>query len=285
MILAIDLGGTKLQYGIFTPTGSIVDTDIVSTKADFLTQLKQLIQTQHRNYPELSIVSLGVPGPTVDNKMQGSKPLNCLQTIDFGVELAEIHIPTIVRNDLHMAAQFEIREGAGKKYRQFCIVSISTGIGVSVVNGGTILNGRTEMGHQILLPDFKPPQSCTNHRNCWVALASGAGIVRRFGKDNYTTTKEIFAHVLSSDDIAELRIINAHAFGNLISAYDPEAIVIMGSVGLHQFSRIKPSSSEIERFTINRPIPPIVKSKSGKNAGMLGAFYAAQEFQNSNAHN
>jgi len=174
-----------------------------------------------------------------------------------------------------MAAHYELHCGVGKHLTQFCLVSLSTGIGVAVVNNGVILQGRTEMGHQILLPGLQPPRNCTNHQNCWVSLASGAAIVERFGTEADQTTEQIIGKVLKPGQIAQLRAVNAQAFGNLISAYDPQAIVIMGSMGLHQFEVLIPNSSEIEAFTVNRPIPPFIRCAAAGNAGILGAFYKA----------
>ncbi len=275
MILAIDLGGTKLGYGVFTSSGKILETDTFPTDSDFIHQLNQLLARICQKHPLVSLVSLGVPGPVTARVMEGSKPLNCLASIDFTKALNVGPLPLIVCNDLHMAAHYELHCGVGKHLTQFCLVSLSTGIGVAVVNNGVILQGRTEMGHQILLPGLQPPRNCTNHQNCWVSLASGAAIVERFGTEADQTTEQIIGKVLKPGQIAHLRAVNAQAFGNLISAYDPQAIVIMGSMGLHQFEVLIPNSSEIEAFTINRPIPPFIRCAAAGNAGILGAFYKA----------
>ena len=257
MILAIDLGGTKLRYGVFTSDASIVETDTLSTDIDFLNQLNQLVAKIRKKYPLVAIVSLGVPGPVTAQVMQGSKPLNCPDDIDFAKELEVGSLPLLVCNDLHMAAHYELHCGVGKHLTQFCLVSLSTGIGVAVVNNGVILHGRLEMGHQVILPNVEQPRRCLNHQNCWVSLASGAAIIDQFGSAECQTTEQIFSEVLQADDIAYLRAVNAQAFGNLISAYDPQTIVIMGSMGLHQFDVLIPDASEIEAFTIIRPVPPL----------------------------
>ena len=75
-----------------------------------------------------------------------------------------------------------------------------------------------------------------------------------------------------------LKALNAQALGSIISAYDPGVIVIMGSLGLEQFDHLIPDSSEIENYTITRPIPRIVKTNFQDTIGVLGAYYAALEF-------
>ena len=277
MILAIDLGGSKCQYGVFSLHGQLLSTTTAPTQSDFLKQLNDIISAENKAYPDIKIISLGVPGPTKNNIMQGSRPLNCLENIDFTSALQQCQLPIFVENDLDMAAYCELKTGAGKMYQQFCLVSISTGIGVSVTNNGTLLKGRIEMGHQVFHPDFEPLQTCTNHNNCWAALCSGGGLVKRFATEKYSTTEAIFEYVLTANDLLELQTMNAQAFGSFINAYDPQAIVVMGSVGLNQFDRIIPPAELIEKFTINRPIPPVIKSSAGSDVGMLGAFYAGQQ--------
>lgn len=279
MILAIDLGGTKLQFGLFAPDGSLIYSDTLATDPDFLKQLTLLLKRQLGDQPDIGIVSLGVPGPVLDNVMLGSKPLNCNQGIDFNSFLSWLKVPFIVRNDLYMAAHFELYEGVGKQHQNFCMVSISTGIGVATAINGKILDRRLEMGHQILSPDFEPRLACLNHYNCWASLSSGAGIVGRFGNSNYSTTEKVFSHVLRQEDITSLRMVNAQAFGNLVTAYDPQVIVVMGSVALHQFDKIIPSPEDIASFTVNLPAPDIVRSKAGGDVGMLGACYAARDWK------
>lgn len=276
MILAIDLGGTKLQYALFEDNTPLT-INSEPTQKDFTTQLKILIKTQNSQHPGLiKAISLGVPGPTKNNVMQGSKPLNYLEHLDFNIILNEFNIPFIVKNDLNMAAYCELHRGVGQRYKNFCLVSLSTGIGVAAVNNGRILEGRIEMGHQVLFPEFHPQQVCTNHVNCWASLTSGKGIEMRFATEEYQTTETIFENVLDKSNIDEIKTMNAQAFGNLINAYDPDVLVVMGSLGLKQFNRIIPDAKTIERFIISRPVPDILKCQAGSDIGIIGANYAAR---------
>ena len=87
MILAIDLGGTKLQYALFEDNTPLT-INSEPTQRDFTTQLKIPIKTQNSQHPGLiKAISLGVPGPTKNNVMQGSKPLNYLEHLDFNIIL------------------------------------------------------------------------------------------------------------------------------------------------------------------------------------------------------
>jgi predicted NBD/HSP70 family sugar kinase len=295
MILSIDLGGTKIQYAVFeTNSPAAADSEpnfsgmstTVATQKDFVGQLKSIITATIANHSDASntkpfrCIAIGVPGPTTNNIMHGSRPLNVLDDFDFPELLSEFHLPVLVKNDLNMAAYCELYRGAGLSYKNFCLLALSTGIGLAAINNGRILQGRTEMGHQVFLPEFEPAQACTNHHNCWVSLASGSGIENRFSTDGHNTTESIFKHVLTSEHIAALKTMNAQALGSIVSAYDPEVIVIMGSLGVKQFDCLIPQPAAIESYTINRPIPAIVKTQFEKEIGVIGAYYAALEYLN-----
>ena len=65
---------------------------------------------------------------------------------------------------------------------------------------------------------------------------------------------------------------NALGIGNIINTYDPEMIIVMGPLGLNQFKSIIPTKKQIEKYTIIRPIPSIVKTYHSDDLGLLGAF-------------
>lgn len=288
MILAIDLGGTKIQAGLFDHnelSWCITEKTNAETVADLIAQLAQIIRQsgeQLHGNAKIDAIAIGVPGPVAKNVMHGSAPLGTQEIIDFAQHIRAMglvaDVPIIVKNDLQMAAYSELYRGYGREYQHFCLVSLSTGIGIAPVLIGHLLEGKLELGHQILAPDLLPSLACANHANCWVALASGSGIAKRFSKAAELSTEEIFSSVLSEADICQLRRYNAQGFGTIINAYDPEAIVIMGSLGLQQFEKIIPGAEELAPFTINRPLPVFLKTKHAADIGIWGAYYVAKEF-------
>ena len=75
-----------------------------------------------------------------------------------------------------------------------------------------------------------------------------------------------------------MRRYNAQGFGTIVNAYDPEAIVIMGSLGLQQFEKIILDEEELAVFTINRPLPVFLKTKQTSDIGIWGTYFVAKEF-------
>jgi predicted NBD/HSP70 family sugar kinase len=290
MILAIDLGGTKTQAALFYQdemSWCITEKTNSETLTDLIAQLEHIILqagAQLNSGGKISAVSIGVPGPVAKNVMHGSAPLGTQEIIDFAQHIRTMDllgdVPVIVKNDLQMAGYSELYRGYGRDYQNFCLVSLSTGIGVAPVLNGHLLEGKLELGHQVLAPDLSPALPCNNHANCWVALASGNGIASRFGQPGAMSTEEIFSSVLSADDIRQLRRYNAQGFGTIVNAYDPLAIVIMGSLGLQQFEKIIPDAEELAAFTINRPLPIFLKTKQHADIGIWGAYFVAKEVLN-----
>nr|WP_314863240.1 ROK family protein [uncultured Undibacterium sp.] len=288
MILAIDLGGTKTQAALFHQEEMrwcIYEKTNAETVSDLIAHLEKIIRqsrAQLNGNAKIDAVAIGVPGPVAKNVMYGSAPLGTQEIIDFSARIREMNlvgeVPVIVKNDLQMAGYSELYRGYGRDYKNFCLVSLSTGIGIAPVLNGHLLEGKFELGHQILAPDLSPALPCTNHENCWVALASGSGIAARFGKLGASSTEAIFSSVLSDHDIRQLRRYNAQGFGTIVGAYDPEAIVIMGSLGLQQFEKIIPDMEELSAFTINRPLPIFLKTKQSDDIGIWGAYFVAKEF-------
>ena len=291
MILAIDLGGTKIQSALFHQdelSWSITEKTNSNTLADLIAQLAQIIRGAgaHLNgKAKIDAIAIGVPGPVAKNVMHGSAPLGTQEIIDFAQYIHAMdllgEVPVIVKNDLQMAGYSELYRGYGRDFQNFCLVSLSTGIGIAPVLNGHLLEGKLELGHQILAPNLSPALACNNHANCWAALASGSGIATRFGKAGALSTEEVFSSVLSDADISQLRRFNAQGFGTIVNAYDPQAIVIMGSLGLQQFEKIIPSAQELAEFTINRPLPIFLKTKHAADIGIWGAYFVAKEFLNS----
>lgn len=277
MIISIDLGGTKLQHAIVAD-GNILHEESCDTllthSGAFIDQLTTIVSKYMQTHgADIQAVAIGVPGPVKDNIMQGSKPLEYMHDLDFNKIFESLDIPLIVKNDLHMAAHAELHCGAGIKYKNFALISLSTGIGTAFIYQGEIVDRSSEMGHTVLNHNPTGKHQCTNHADCWVSQASGNAIKTRFG--NGKTAEELFETNINQNELDEVLALNAHGIGSLINAYDPEAVVIMGSLGLKQFGKIIPGSKQIGKYTIIRPVPSVIKSTIGEFIGVIGGYYAA----------
>ena len=91
------------------------------------------------------------------------------------------------------------------------------------------------------------------------------------------TTVEIFQEPKFKQLLGRVREYNAYGIGNLINAYDPEKIIVMGSLGLKQFNKVIPEPSLIRRYTMSKRIPEVLPTVLGEEIGLLGAFFSAKK--------
>ena len=258
LTMAIDLGGTKIIACLFQSNGTAIQVCHLPTGHDFLHQLSILYRNFSDAHGWIETVSIGVPGPVAGNTMESSFPLNIREPIRF-----EACFPgatkVVVENDLFMALCAELREGVGRQCENFVLVSLSTGIGVGVVIDSRPLKIRCELGHQLIGYDQFSNDRPKAER--WSDHCSGKAMEAR-------KTQNV-------EYLRVLRNINTVAFANLILAYDPCRIVVMGGVAKNLWRDIVPDSNVIGEM-LSRPVIAIAPTEIGSTIGVRGAFLYAQ---------
>ena len=261
LILSIDLGGTKLSYSLSEMDGTQLIYEKQNTDVKFLSQLKQIYVELEKNWNrKIDVVSIGVPGPVTNGILEPCAPLLNSKPISFSKCFPNLET-LFIRNDMYMATYAELKEGFGKKHNNFILVSISTGIGVGVVINNNLLNIRSEMGHQIILESGDEVRTCINHNNCWASYCSGSAIEKNLKADHYK----------------KLKHFNILAFSNLVAAYDPEIIVLMGGVALNQFEKMIPKSEELSNYIMIEKPPIISPTFLTEKIGVIGANLFARD--------
>lgn len=282
-----DLGGTWIRAANISNEGKFGSIIKEPTEEDFIGQIKKIsgqltLSTEERNH--LDYIVVATPGPVRDGMLLSAPPLGLKNSLDLKKELASLvtgkSTEIIVENDLNAAVLAELHEGYGKQWNNFYLLTLSTGIGAGIVLNGKSVKGG-EFGHSPINPLEYPDQRCSCGRtNCWSAYASGKGIESLIKKiyPKYETIEEV-CKAYKKEEAARTIIniannANAQGLAMMINALEVEGIVIMGSLGLHQYNLLIPSNIEIEEYAINS-IPEIVKTKLGDTIGLLGAYYRA----------
>jgi glucokinase len=282
-----DIGGTNIRAALIGD-GRIIEPFVnVSTEKNnvdsLIQQIKKISSSLRGKHPDITsgqikTVSIAVPGPVEGMTLLGSKPLEFDEEIDFISLLGDyFNVPLLVGNDLNMAVQGELALGKFNGINNFCLLTLSTGIGVGVIVNGSLYNRKTEIGHSIIETNPRLANPCLGHSGCWVAQASGNGIektVEAMGEK--LTTFEIFEEPKFQELVDRVREYNAYGIGNLINAYDPEKIIVMGSLGLKQFNKVIPEPSQIRKYALSKNIPEILPTVLGENIGLLGAYFSAK---------
>jgi len=311
LIIGIDVGGTKVAGGLVTQKGRLVESQVVPTLADkgFNRSYAQIIHLIGRllraagGKEKVGGIGICAPGPlnpktgVVLNppNLPGWRdiPLTKMVEKDFG-------LPTRLENDANAAGLAEVLFGAAVGYKDVFYVTVSTGIGTGIIIGKHIYHGKNgaagEGGHVSI--DYRSHYRC----GCGTygdieSLAAGPGIARRarvmleqdhslpsllrdltHGRLEQVSPQLIEQAARQGDRVAKT-ILDETGFllgfwlAQMISLFDPEAIVIGGGVshiGKPLFDKIR---ATIPHHTINgfAAQTPVLPAKLRTNVGVYGA--------------
>lgn len=280
-ILAIDIGGTMIKYGLVSSSGEILSTDKFETEAEKgLTNILNKIDNIFKKYKEYKIIGLAISGTGQINGVVG-KVIGGNPIIPgwIGTELVKIleekyHLPAVLENDVNCMALGEKWLGAGKNLNNFICLTIGTGIG-----GGIILNNQLFRGENFVAGEFG---HILIKKGEFEQFASTSALVRiaKERTGNVVDGKKIFD--LEKKEIKEYQEIISEWIENLtegllsiIYCFNPANIILGGGVieqGEHLIERIKASLFKkiAPKFKENLNIS---QAKLGNKAGMIGASY------------
>lgn len=307
------MGGTKIAACLVDLQGKILSsirrpTDLANPEAtldSIATTVKELIAVNGLDPNGIDAIGFGIPGLVDAETGMGIASVNLgWKNIPVRVGLeARLRIRCAIDNDVRTGAMGEARFGAARGLKNWVYLNIGTGISaVILLNGKLFLGVRGlagEIGHAVLIPDG--PKCKCGGRGCFEAVASGPGIAERAlekirsGRDSILTpqgssvapetlsAEAVFGSAVLGDPVAietleEIGTLTAYALQYLALAYDPQIIVIGGSVilgspllfrNIQQKLRELSDSSWVFGKTYSKELVKL--STLGNNAGVLGA--------------
>ncbi|MDQ1510013.1 MAG: glucokinase [Actinomycetota bacterium] len=232
LVVAVDIGGTKLAVGIVGTDGRIQDRRLVPTPRDrgadaLFDTLVAAIDDLGEVARYARAVGVGCGGPMTRGGETVS-PLNIPAWRGFPLRarLAEhCGLPVRIDNDAKALARGEGWIGAAAGVRNFIAMVVSTGIGGGIVVDGRLLDGADgnagHVGHIIVEPDGAVC-GC-GARGCVEAEASGTAIARITGSPPAVAGPEIRARTG--------RLVG-RAIASVANLLDLQLAVVSGSVAL-----------------------------------------------------
>ena len=284
-ILAIDIGGTMIKYGLVSSDGEILSTDKIETEAEKgLENILNKIDNIFKGYKENNPVGIAVSGTGQINgmigKVIGGNPIipNWIGTNLVKILEEKYNLPAVLENDVNCVALGEKWIGAGKDLSNFICLTIGTGIG-----GGIILNNQLFRGENFVAGEFG---HTLIKKVEFEQFASTTALIRlvkeRTGK--ILNGKEIFD--LEKKEIVEYQEVISEWIENLtdglssiIYCFNPANIILGGGVigqGEPLINRIKNSLFKKIGSQFKEKLN-IIQAKLGNNAGMIGASYLLLE--------
>ena len=280
-ILAIDIGGTMIKYGLVSSDGEILSTDKIETEAEKgLENILNKIDNIFKRYKENNPVGIAVSGTGQINgiigKVIGGNPIipNWIGTNLVKILEKKYNLPAVLENDVNCVALGEKWIGAGKDLSNFICLTIGTGIG-----GGIILNNQLFRGENFVAGEFG---HTLIKKGEFEQFASTTALIRlvkeRTGK--ILNGKEIFD--LEKKEIVEYQEVISEWIENLtdglssiVYCFNPANMILGGGVigqGEPLINRIKNSLFKKIGPQFKEKLN-IIQAKLGNNAGMIGASY------------
>ena len=307
----IDLGGTNIAVGIVDEKGTMIGSKSVPTRSgrdfreivkDMGDLVKQIADSADISVEDVVAAGIGCPGSidSVNGVCEYSNNLKMCHADLAGEFKKHIDIPVYVENDANAAALGEYEINA-KGSKSFVFVTLGTGVGGGVIINGEIFRGfngvGAELGHTVISIDGEP---CTCGRNgCWEAYASVTALIRQT-KEAMEKHKDSLMHEIAEKegkvsghtsflaakqgDKYAIEVVTryfeyiAEGITNLVNIFQPEKVVIGGSISKEGDYLLTPVRKFVEKNDYNRYMPKtkIEIAKLFGDAGIIGAAIAAR---------
>ncbi|MBU6136031.1 MULTISPECIES: ROK family glucokinase [Clostridium] len=260
-LIGVDIGGTTVKLGLFTPKADLVEKWEITTRKheggkyilpDIVKSIEDKLEEKNIDKSMVEGIGLGVPGPINNDGIVK----NCVnlgwKVFNIEKNLSElIKLPVKAGNDANVAALGEMWKGGGEGYKNIIMITLGTGVGGGIIIDGMLLPGVNgsagEIGHINVCKEETESCGC-GKKGCLEQYASATGIVNIAKKLILDTTLEsilIDKEKLSAKDIFDaakledglaLKVINkfgeilGRALANIACILDPEVFVIGGGV-------------------------------------------------------
>jgi len=197
-VIGIDIGGTKVAYGLFDNDKKIVmrkthPSNALCSPQDFFDEvvvnIRGIMSEKNLNKENLRGIGIGMPSFILFEEGRIIKTVNLTNIKDFPArsylmdKLAGIRV--VIDNDARTAAIAEHRHGAGRGFDSMLYCPLGTGISSGIIINGNIFRGSYgwagETGHMLLTPDDGVMCGCENS-GCFMSWTSGSMIIKHIEK-------------------------------------------------------------------------------------------------------
>jgi len=229
-------------------------------------------------------VGLGLPGPI--HRSTGTVGSSAILPGWTDVRIAEVMserlaLPVHVDNDANLGALAELHWGAGHGASTFVYLKMATGIGAGLVIGGRLFHGAGgtagEIGHTTV--DEAGPICRCGNRGCLEMVAAAPALAELLRPTRGEVTGERVVELALEGDpgcrraIADAGSYAGQAVANLCNLFNPERIVVGGSLGAAGEVLLGPLREAVRRRVIPSAVEDveIVPGVLGDRAELLGA--------------
>lgn len=308
-VVGIDLGGTQLRVAVADDRGRLRTIVREPTEARrgrrhvidrIVAAVARALEQDGTPRTHIAALGIGLPGPVDPAAGLVISPANLpgFRNVPLNRILTrETKIRSFLHHDAHLAALGEHRRGAGRGASELIYVTVSTGIGAGLILGNQLYAGAHgsagEVGHIVVQPGG-PRCRCGNN-GCVEAIASGTGIAQaaaRLAPENPDSLLhgmaapspiDVVRAARQGDELAASILDTAGqylgiALGTLVNLFDPQVIVLGGSVLKSGGLLLRPMRRAMiaSSWAASRKGLRIVRPALGDDVGLIGAVEFAR---------
>lgn len=296
-IIAIDLGGTSIKFGIIDDKGNLLFESITPTMPEsaesVINNLKKVVSTCYAKAKSMKVdidaIGIGTPGivdPTYRIVLGGAENIEGWININLSNVLeGEFNIPVFINNDANMMGLGEQWLGAARECSDVVFLTIGTGVGGAIIIDGKLFGGfanrGTELGHIPLVMNGKPC-SCGSI-GCFEVYASTSALVDDYslliGKDSKEINGVLIIEKYLKGNHAAVTVMNHHfqyigrGVAGLVNIFSSQKVVIGGGISEAGAFYIKNIISEFKKHVMPDCAvnTEICAAQLGNKAGLYGA--------------
>lgn len=288
--LGVDIGGSSIKMALVDSAGAIHGEILrIDVGQDPLADLLDAL-----SYFSDSYIGIGVGSPGYISKdrtqVQYAANLDWRNLPLPALIQGSVGKPTVLLGDAHAAAYAEAKIGLGRGHDSLVMLTLGTGVGMSVIaNGEPLFGGRGLAGNigHIQIDTEEVPCPC-GLTHCWEYYAGGRGLERLFDAQLKVSAKDIFELAGNFDAQALGAIARwseklAVGIALVIELIDPEIVVLGGGISHAANLFVNELHAALVPLTPGAResgLPPIATATAGPDAGIIGAaMFAAKEIQ------
>lgn len=280
-VLAVDLGGTKVAAALVSVRGRIlarVNEPVDTSSAEAAVEQIVRIARALRSRSEFSAAGIAIPGLVRRDGTVWAPNLPGWDAMPLARLLrARLRVPVTVESDRNAAVLGEAWRGAARGKQDVIVLIVGTGIGAGILSGGRLIRGAHELsGCAGWMVIEEKRDEMTKRVGGLESLIAGPAIGRIAGG---SSTSVDLAEAARRGDAKARKIFQrvgerlGAALANLISLFDPEAIVLTGGVSSAAdlfLEDAKRTARELGQ-PLSAPRVDITVTSLGADANLLGA--------------
>ncbi len=313
-VLAVEIGGTKLQLAAGTREGAILRTHRGASRPEegaqgilrWFEESMPVFLESCRDLPgPIRAIGVGFGGPveTATGRVLVSHQVAGWDGIALRSWFEErFTLPTSVNNDSNAAGWAEYRCGAGRGARHFCYMNIGSGIGGALIVNGQLHDGQGfgagEIGHTYV-PDWTRDErgaadklenvcsgwSIERRLRARADIQPGSPLSTLSGGDTGTLTCAMLGEAarmgdpVASEELAHVGNAVGIALANVLTLFHPEKIAMGGGVSLLGDILLNPIREGVAKhvFGVYRGKYDIVPCELAESVVLVGALLLAPE--------